>query len=177
MNDTTVSNHATTPAIPNPAPLRSALAFLLGTTAACLVAALGVGVLMAIGSPAIPGEAAFSILLIPLYAMLSLMFILPVVLAFGVPYAALLLAFDRFRFWPMTLGGFVIAGGPTLVSAAAMQIGVSGGLIDTLALLGVGPALLSSIVPYPIAGVLGGLLGGLGASAFHRAYVWVAPHP
>ncbi|MFD0725431.1 hypothetical protein [Lysobacter brunescens] len=175
MNDTTVSNHATAPAIPNPSPLRSLLAFLLGTCVACLVAAFGVGVLMAIGSPDIPGEAALDLWLVPLYALLSLMFILPVVLALGVPYAALLLAFGRFRFWPMTLGGFVIAGGPALVSLSAMQLGISGSLVDTLALFGMGAGMLSGIVPYPVAGVLVGLLGALGAAAFHRAYVWIAP--
>ncbi len=174
MNDTTVSNHATGPAIPNPAPLRSALAFLLGTTAACLVAALGAGVIMAIGSPDIPGEPALGVVLIPLYALLSLMFIVPVVVACGVPYAALLLAFGRFRFWPMTLGGFVIGGGPTLVSFAAMHVGISGVMVDTLALFGLGAAMLASVVPYPVAGVLGGLLGALGAAAFHCTYRRVA---
>jgi hypothetical protein len=176
MNDTTVSNHATASAITSGgAPLRRLLAFLLGAAAACLVAALGVGVLMAIGSPDIPGEEGFKAFSVILYAPLSLMFIVPLVIVAGVPYALLLLALGRFRFWPMALGGFVIGGGPALISAAAMHFGVSGGLLDVLALLGTGAAILATEVPYPVAGLLVGVLGALGAAAFHRTYVWIAP--
>lgn len=174
MNDTTVSNHATTPAIPAKAhPLRSAPAFLFGTTAACLVAALGVGVLMPIGSPDLAGKPVLYVLMIGLYALLSLMFIVPMVVALGVPYAALLLALGRFRFWPMTLGGFVIAGGPALVSAAAMHAGMSGALVEVLAFLGMGALMLDSVVPYPVAGVVLGVLGALAAAAFQRTYMWI----
>ncbi len=175
MNDTIVSNHATTPAVPaNATLLRSVLALLLGTVAACLVTALGAGAIVAIGSPDIPGEPALDIFLMPMYALLSLMFIVPVVVVFGVPYAGLLLALGRFRFWPMTLGGFAIAGGPALISAAAMHFGVSNGLLDVLTLLGTGAAILASEVPYPVAGLLLGALGALGAAAFHRTHVWIA---
>lgn len=180
MNDTTVSNRAIsnrTMETETPARrtiTRSVVALLLGATAASLVAALGVGVLMGVGSRGVPGEAALDALLIPLYAFLSLMYVLPLVAAFGVPYALLLLAWGRFRFWPMTLGGFVIAGGPALISAAAMHFGLSGGLVDVLGLLGSGAFILSTVVPYPVAGLVLGLLGALGAAAFHRTYVWVA---
>ena len=190
MNDTTVSNQAisnhATPnrTIPNrtvetgtPArriTTRSVVALLLGATAASLVAALGVGVLMGFGSGAVPGEPALDVLLIPLYAFLSLIYVLPLVAAFGVPYALLLLAWGRFRFWPMTLGGFAIAGGPAQISAAALHFGLSGGLVDVLGLLGSGAFILATVVPYPVAGFVVGLLGALGAAAFHRTYVWIA---
>ena len=185
MNDTTVSNHAiSNRAISNrtmetgtPArrvTTRGVVALLLGATAASLVAALGVGALMGLGSRAVPGEVALDVLLIPLYAFLSLIYVLPLVAAFGVPYALLLLAWGRFRFWPMTLGGFVIAGGPALISIAAMHFGLSGGLFDALMLLGSGALILAAVVPYPVAGFVVGLLGALGAAAFHRTYMWVA---
>jgi hypothetical protein len=176
MNDTTVSNHATASAITTSGKaLCRLLAFLLGTAAACLVAALGVGVLMAIGSPDIPGGETFKLLSVIMYALLSLMFIVPLVIVLGVPYALLLLAFGRFRFWPMALAGFVVGGGPALISAAAMHFGVSGGLLDVLALLGTGAAILTTEVPYPVAGLVLGVLGALGAASFHRTYVWIAP--
>lgn len=176
MSDTTVSNGTTRSAMRmSGVTPRHMLAFLLGTVAACLVAALGVGVLMASGSPDIPGEEGLKAFLVPLYMLLSLMFIGPLVLVFGVPYALLLLAFGRFRFWPMALGGFAIAGGPALISAAAMQAGLSGGLLDVLGVLGSGAAILSTVVPYPVAGLVLGVLGALAAGVFHRAYVWVAP--
>jgi hypothetical protein len=176
MNDTTVSNHATPTTIPTGMrTLRRLLAFLLGAAAACIVAALGVGVLMAIGSPDIPGEEVLKAVSVLMYAVLSLMFIVPLVVVVGVPYALLLLALGRFRFWPMALGGFVVGGGPALISAAAMHFGVSGGLLDVLALLGTGAAILTTEVPYPVAGLVVGVLGALGAAAFHRTYVWIAP--
>lgn len=185
MNDTTVSNRAiSNRAISNrtmetetPArriTVRSVVALLLGATAASFVAALGVGVLMGAGSLGVPGEAALDGSLILLYAFLSLMYVLPLVAAFGVPYALLLLAWGRFRFWPMASGGFVIAGGPALISAAAMHYGLSGGLVDAIGLLGAGAFVLATVVPYPVAGLVLGLLGALGAAAFHRTYVWVA---
>lgn len=175
MDDTTASNQATDVVIPlhgNAA--RHMLAFLIGTIATCLVAAFGVGVLIEISTPDIPGESILNVLLIPLYAVFSLMFIVPLVLAFGVPYAALLLAFGRFRFWPMTLGGFVIAGGPALVSAAAMHAGISGSLVEYLGLLGMGAVMLANVVPSPATGFVLGLLGALGAAAFHFTYRRVA---
>jgi hypothetical protein len=176
VNDTTVSNHVTAPAIPaGMRTLRRLLAFLLGAAAACLVAALGVGVLMAIGSPDIPGEEALKALSVLMYAVLSLMFVVPLVIVFGVPYALLLLAFGRFRLWPMALGGFAIAGGPALISAVAMQYGLSGWLLDVMAVLGAGAAIMATAVPYPAAGLVLGVLGALGAAAFHRTYVWIAP--
>ncbi len=190
MNDTTVSNQAiSNHAIPNHAipnrtmepgtparriTTRSVVALLLAATAASLVAALGVGVLMGLGSRGVPGEAALDALMILLYAFFSLVYVLPLVAAFGVPYALLLLAWGRFRFWPMTLGGFAIAGGPALITAAAMHFGLSGGLFDALLLLGSGAFILAAVVPYPVAGLVVGLLGALGAAAFHRTYVWVA---
>lgn len=185
MNDTTVSNRAiSNRAISNrtmetrtPAgriTTRSVVALVFGATAASLVAALGVGVLMGAGSLGVPGETVLDVLLILLYAFLSLMYVLPLVAAFGVPYALLLLAWGRFGFWPMTLGGFVIAGGPALISAAAMHFGLSGGLVDVMGLLGAGAFVLASVVPYPVAGLALGLLGALGAAAFHRTYAWVA---
>lgn len=176
MNDTTVSNHATAPAIPaGIQTLRRLLAFLLGAVAACLVAALGVGVLMAIGSPDIPGEEALKALSALMYAALGLMLIVPLVIVLGVPYALLLLAFGRFRFWPMTLGGFAIAGGPAMISAVAMHYGLSGGLLDVMGVLGAGAAIMATAVPYPVAGLVLGVLGAFGAAAFHRTCVWIAP--
>lgn len=178
MNDTTASNPSIRSALRmTEVSLRHVLALLLGTAAASLVAALGVGVIMTIGTPGIPGEAALDVFLIPLYAVLSLMFVVPLVLAFGVPYALLLLACGRFRFWPMALGGFAIAGGPALISAAAMHLGVSSGPVDLLALLGSGAFILATVVPYPVAGLVLGVLGALGAAAFHRTYAWIAPKP
>lgn len=185
MNDTTVSNQAiSNHAIPDrtmetgtPArttTTRSVVALLLGASAASFVAALGVGVLMAVGSRGVPGEAALDALMIPLYACFSLVYVLPLVAVFGVPYALLLLALGRFRFWPMTLGGFAIAGGPALITAAAMHFGLSGGILDALLLLGSGAFILATVVPYPVAGLVLGLLGALGAAAFHRTYAWVA---